>query len=58
MRFMSTIASGRIRPERNCTKRSVPPDSGLAKPGLPASIRTASSTVVGAVKLKLGMLAP
>src|SRR5579875_2093483 len=58
MRFKSTIVSGRIRPERNCTKRSVPPDSGLAKPALAVSARTASSTVVGAVKLTLGMSAP
>ena len=58
IRLVSTITSGRVRPERSCTRRSVPPASTLAMPELPAKILTASSTVVGAVKLKVGMFAP
>src|SRR6516162_5814483 len=56
--FVSTIRSGRVRPDRSCTKRSVPPASTLAMPEAPAKILTASSTLVGAAKLKLGMFAP
>ena len=54
--LMSTITSGRIRPDRICTNRSVPPANGFAKPGARARALIASSTVVGAVKLKLGIL--
>src|SRR5262245_23136811 len=56
--LVSTIKSGLTRPDRNCTSRSVPPASTLAIPGAPARILTASSTLVGAAKLKLGMFAP
>src|SRR5271165_6298636 len=56
--FVSTISSGRVRPDRSCTKRSVPPASTLAIPEAPAKILTASSTLVGAAKLRLGMFAP
>src|SRR6516225_2387289 len=56
--FVSTISSGRVRPDRSCTKRSVPPASTLAIPEAPAKISTASSTLVGAAKLRLGMFAP
>ena len=58
IRFVSTINSGRVRPDRSCTSKSVPPASTLAMPELPAKILTASSTLVGAEKLKLGMFAP
>src|SRR4029077_1596543 len=54
----STIMSGRTRPDRNCTSRSVPPASTLAVPEAPARILTASSTLVGAAKLRLGMFTP
>src|SRR5882724_6034968 len=56
--LVSTIKSGLTRPDRNCTSRSVPPASTLATPEAPARILTASSTLVGAAKLKLGMFAP
>src|SRR5437899_3350910 len=56
--LVSTIKSGRTRPDRNCTSRSVPPASTLAIPEAPARILTASSTLVGAAKLRLGMFAP
>src|SRR5438132_8700961 len=56
--LVSTIKSGLTRPDRNCTSRSVPPASTLATPEAPARILTASSTLVGAAKLRLGMFAP
>src|SRR5208282_6709572 len=56
--LVSTINSGFIRPDRSCTSRSVPPASTLAMPEAPAKILTASSTLVGAAKLRLGMFAP
>jgi ribosome-associated protein len=46
------------RPDRICTKRSVPPDNTFANPEAPAKMLTASSTVVGDAKLTLGMFAP
>src|ERR1700730_144342 len=56
--LVSTIKSGLTRPDRSCTNRSVPPASTLAIPEAPARILTASSTLVGAAKLRLGMFAP
>src|SRR5262245_49908744 len=56
--LVSTINSGLTRPDRSCTSRSVPPASTLAAPEAPARILTASSTLVGAAKLRLGMFAP
>src|SRR5262245_22461015 len=56
--LVSTIKSGLTRPDRNCTSRSVPPASTLATPEAPVRILTASSTLVGAAKLRLGMFAP
>ena len=46
------------RPDLSWTSRSVPPDNGFARPAAPARALMASSTVAGAVKLRLGMLAP
>src|SRR6516162_1138052 len=56
--LVSTISSGLVRPDRSCTSRSVPPASTLAIPEAPAKTLTASSTLVGAAKLRLGMFAP
>src|SRR6516164_5707116 len=56
--LVSTINSGLVRPDRSCTRRSVPPASGLANPAAPARILTASSTLVGAAKFTVGMFAP
>src|SRR5215469_1761067 len=58
IRFVSTIISGRTRPDFSWTRRSVPPDSTFARPALAANALTASSIDVGAVKLTLGMFAP
>ena len=46
--LVSTIRSGFSRPDRICTKRSVPPDRTFARPEAPANSLTASSTVEGA----------
>src|SRR5439155_1245924 len=42
--LVSTIKSGRTRPDRNCTSRSVPPASTLAIPEAPARIFAAATT--------------
>src|SRR5207302_837694 len=49
IRFVSTITSGRTRPDFSWTRRSVPPDSAFATPALAANALTASSIDVGAV---------
>ena len=46
--LVSTIRSGFSRPDRICTRRSVPPDRTFARPEAPANSLTASSTVEGA----------
>jgi hypothetical protein len=51
--FVSMMISGRIRPVRSYTNRSVLPAKGLARPSAPAR-----STLVGAVKLEVGTFAP
>src|SRR5580658_8491008 len=58
MRLVSTINSGLVRPLFICTSRSVPPDNGLARPEVAASILTASLTVVGEANVSPGIVTP
>ena len=57
MRLRSMIADGSSRSERNCTIRSVPPASGIAR-GSTASKAIASSSVFGAWKASVAIILP